>query len=276
MLPFPLSLGAGLSTSKTDQLTPIGRSRQCPEWRGTASERSQPYGSYERVLTRFTVPAVGAPEYRTVRFTLNYDGPLVSRGNASRQATDTAKRSTRSFANSGHMSRCPAHLAFLQAAEPNEISVLLQRGGHVFAPLVCKPLHPLAEIDILMLRPELPGGIVTSGGDIDNRLKTLFDALRVPGVPQEIASDTSPSSANEPHFTLLEDDALIARINVETDRLLAAPDPSQVRLIIRVNIRASRVIYEQSSSALINTFNAYGSTLARSQCGSIRVPASLP
>jgi hypothetical protein len=67
---------------------------------------------------------------------------------------------------------------------------------------------------------------------------------RVPGVPQEIASNTRPSSANEPHFTLLEDDALIARINVETDRLLAAPDPSQVRLIIRVNIRASRVILD--------------------------------
>jgi hypothetical protein len=31
------------------------------------------------------------------------------------------------------------------------------------APLVCKPQHLLAEIDILMLQPELPGGIVTSG-----------------------------------------------------------------------------------------------------------------
>ena len=111
-------------------------------------------------------------------------------------------------------------------------------------PLVCKPLHLLAEIDILMLRPELPGRHRNEWGDIDNRLKTLFDALRVPGVPQEIASNTRPSSANEPHFTLLEDDALIARINVETDRLLAAPDPSQVRLIIRVDIRASRVILD--------------------------------
>ena len=95
-------------------------------------------------------------------------------------------------------------------------------------------------------------------GDIDNRLKTLFDALRVPGVPQEIASNTRPSSANEPHFTLLEDDALIARINVETDRLLAAPDPSQVRLIIRVNIRASRVILAIQFCSH-NTFNACGS-----------------
>ena len=94
-----------------------------------------------------------------------------------------------------------------------------------------------------MLRPELPGGIVTSGGDIDNRLKTLFDALRVPGVPQEIALSTRQSSTREPNFTLLEDDALITRVNIETDRLLAAPDPSQVRLIIRVNVRASQVIY---------------------------------
>src|SRR5215218_4838654 len=79
-------------------------------------------------------------------------------------------------------------------------------------PLVCKPLHLLAEIGILMLRSELPGGHRNEWGDIDSRLKTLFDALRVPGVPQEIASNTRPSSANEPHFILLEDDALITRI----------------------------------------------------------------
>jgi hypothetical protein len=75
-------------------------------------------------------------------------------------------------------------------------------------PLVCKPLHLLAEIGILMLRSELPGGHRNEWGDFDNRLKTLFDALRVPGVPQEIASNTRPSSANEPHFTLLEDERL--------------------------------------------------------------------
>lgn len=185
--------------------------------------------------------AGGTDSVRTVRFTLNYDGPLVSRGNASdkQRIRETLDPQLRELWTHEPLSNSPE---FLQVAEANKMSVLLQRGDHVFAPLVCKPLHLLADIDILMLRPELPGGIVTSGGDIDNRLKTLFDALRVPGVPQEIASNTRPSSANEPHFTLLEDDALIARINVETDRLLAAPDPSHVRLIIRVNIRASRVI----------------------------------
>jgi hypothetical protein len=94
-----------------------------------------------------------------------------------------------------------------------------------------------------MLRPELLGGMVMSGSDIRHRLKTLLDALRMLRAPQEVASNTRLSSANELHCTLLEDNALIARINVETDRLLAMPDPSQVRPIIRLTSGATRVIY---------------------------------
>ena len=45
--------------------------------------------------------------------------------------------------------------------------------------LVSSVHHILAELDILMLRHGEAGSIV-SGGDIDNRLKTLFDALRAP------------------------------------------------------------------------------------------------
>jgi hypothetical protein len=37
-------------------------------------------------------------------------------------------------------------------------------------------------IDILFLHRDAPGRIVRSGGDIDNRIKVLFDALRVPDV----------------------------------------------------------------------------------------------
>jgi len=49
--------------------------------------------------------------------------------------------------------------------------------GHEFVSIVHPDWHFNAELNILMLRPELPGRIVTSGGDIDNRLKTLFDAV---------------------------------------------------------------------------------------------------
>ena len=51
-----------------------------------------------------------------------------------------------------------------------------------------------------------------------------------------------PSSTESPTFTLLEGDKLIARVNVDTDRLLAAPAPDYVRLIIRVALRARQNI----------------------------------
>ena len=50
-------------------------------------------------------------------------------------------------------------------------------GKYVFVPLVTREMDVVAELSIIMLRPEIPGQLVTQGGDIDNRLKTLFDAL---------------------------------------------------------------------------------------------------
>jgi len=52
--------------------------------------------------------------------------------------------------------------------------------GVTFIPIVYEALFLVANLDILFLRPEEPGKIVTQGGDLDNRIKTLFDALRVP------------------------------------------------------------------------------------------------
>jgi hypothetical protein len=37
-----------------------------------------------------------------------------------------------------------------------------------------------AELDIILLRQQAKGGLVGQGGDIDNQLKTLFEALRIP------------------------------------------------------------------------------------------------
>jgi len=62
--------------------------------------------------------------------------------------------------------------------DPNSTSALSINIGFdnfKFAPLVCEKLHLICELDIIMLRPEAPGSVVTQGGDIDNRLKTLFD-----------------------------------------------------------------------------------------------------
>src|SRR5664279_4207090 len=53
--------------------------------------------------------------------------------------------------------------------QQGRISILMPIGAHVFAPLVCTNLRLIAELDILMLRPEVPGRIINNG-DIDNRL----------------------------------------------------------------------------------------------------------
>ena len=114
-------------------------------------------------------------------------------------------------------------------------------GSFQFIPIVTSKLFLLAELDILMLRPEAPGSIITQGGDIDNRLKTLLDALRIPKDLNEIPSSASPNSNENPFLCLLEDDALITRINVTTDRLLVNnSNKSEVNLTIHVKVRTSK------------------------------------
>ena len=91
--------------------------------------------------------------------------------------------------------------------------------GFNFVPLVCQGLHLVAQLHITLLRPERPGSIITSGGDIDNRLKTLLDSLKVPE-HGALPADTQPTSDENPFFCLLEDDNLITDIRVSTAQLL--------------------------------------------------------
>lgn len=113
--------------------------------------------------------------------------------------------------------------------------IISRLNGFRFAPLVSTKLHLIAKLEIIFLRPEAPGNLVTQGGDIDNRLKTLFDSLRMPRVVGELPANDTPQQNEDPFFCLLEDDALITEISVKTDMLL---DPvahkSSTELLIRV------------------------------------------
>jgi hypothetical protein len=98
-------------------------------------------------------------------------------------------------------------------------------------------MNLVAELDILFLRPQRPGSIISSGGDIDNRLKTLLDGLRIP-LPGEIGSTDAPAEGEDPLYCLLEDDVLVTRLAVTTDQLLDSPDrPGEVLLVIHVLIK---------------------------------------
>lgn len=107
--------------------------------------------------------------------------------------------------------------------------------GFKFVPLVTTELNLVCGLDILFLRPDKPGNLWR--GDIDNRVKTLLDALSVPEANDRYC-DRTPAEDEKPFYCLLEDDALITKLSVETDQLLetdGSPDP--VRLVVTVRLR---------------------------------------
>ena len=120
------------------------------------------------------------------------------------------------------------------------LAPLYVRNKYRCVPLVRSDLSLICSLEILFLRPDPPGSILQSG-DIDNRIKTLFDALRLPKGAQEIVGYDSPKDDEDPFFCLLEDDGLITHVSVETDVLLQPTglkfDMNDTRLIITVRIR---------------------------------------
>jgi hypothetical protein len=95
------------------------------------------------------------------------------------------------------------------------------RAGFQLVPLVTRERELRCSLDILLLRPEEDRFIFTSG-DIDGRLKTLFDALRMPDNERETGGAV-PGEDETPLFCLLEDDRLISEVRVNTDQLLLLP-----------------------------------------------------
>jgi hypothetical protein len=114
--------------------------------------------------------------------------------------------------------------------------------GYRFVPLVREEISLLCSLQILFLRRDAPGSIITSAGDIDNRIKTLIDGLRRPRNANELVGNETPGPGENPFFCLLEDDKQVTHLEVETDTLLdpvsgATADQSFARVIITVDIR---------------------------------------
>jgi hypothetical protein len=111
------------------------------------------------------------------------------------------------------------------------------RGNYRFAPLVRKG-QVVCSLDILFLRRDSPGHLIKStGGDIDNRMKTLFDGLRI-AKSGEVGKFKTPDAGEIPFYCLLEDDDDIVELRITTDRLLTPQESLEhrdnVHLIIHV------------------------------------------
>ena len=181
-----------------------------------------------------------------MEFRLFYRGPLRSNGGpAEKQAIRRQFHpQLKKLWSQAPLAGCEVYLE--ENSEHAHLVYLLS--NFKFACLVSERHKTYAELDILFLRPEPAGQIIKSGGDIDNRLKTLFDGLRRPIDANEIRNGEVPQPDGIPFHCLLSDDALITKVSITTDQLL---DPSSDRsqsddivLVIHVRIKSRETTWD--------------------------------
>ncbi len=128
------------------------------------------------------------------------------------------------------------------AGEPSVVEQVANdfaRCGFRFVPVV--DTSGACALDILLLLREEPFRLLNAAGDIDGRVKTLLDGLRMPQQCTEIPDGQRPSADENPFFVLLQDDSVVYELNVTTDRLFTPPEPQgglrDVVAVIRVRIK---------------------------------------
>lgn len=172
-----------------------------------------------------------------MEFILHYRGELKSNGTPE----DKHRIRQRFHPQLKELWEQPPLKHFKELLEPKSetgFSLIREVGAFQFAPLIACNLNFLAELEIMLLRPGTPGNIVQRGGDIDNRLKTLLDALAVPPHSNALPRGIKPADGETPFFCVLEDDALITKLSVHTDRLLEGTiSPSEVELTVLVRTK---------------------------------------
>jgi hypothetical protein len=133
---------------------------------------------------------------------------------------------------------------------PAAYAVNEEISGFEFAPLISSRVDLTAELDILLLRPAAPGAILRDGGDLDNRIKTLVDGLRLPA-KTELPPNWRPEAGQMPFFCLLQDDKLVSAFSVVSDRLLDAPQHEQEAMVI-IHVRVTAVKVTMGNSGLVD------------------------
>jgi hypothetical protein len=132
------------------------------------------------------------------------------------------------------------HARFPQWME--DLCCWLPLGDRTYLPLVRKSLDLTCGLKILFLRQEEVGKLVLQGGDLDGRIKTLLDALKMPKVDDK-------HIPGERLCCLMQEDALVSSLDVDTERLLFPQKAGhegkhEVFLVIEVTLHVLRVTQE--------------------------------
>lgn len=219
----------------------------------------------------FLARNLSAPFRNVMKFHLIYKGPLSSSGNSSKPKAALAIREqlhsqmellwqvhsslvelkysskvpkphsrlsivadTPLLSAEDQHNRMPQHIIdeLVDLCEPIDV------GGHKYIPLIRKSLSLNCSLKILFLRQEDPGALISKAGDIDNRIKTLLDGLKI---PDKDTQDRHPPKL-DPTYCLLESDFLVSDLDIDTDRLLFPETkyPNEVHLVVEVKVNVLR------------------------------------
>jgi hypothetical protein len=178
-----------------------------------------------------------------MRLRLTYRGQLLSGQKSNLAHIHEIRRSFHRQMRACWQLEPLSHQPALLNPTPSETCVIEARKQFVFAPLVSAKLSLTAELNVLFLRAAVPGHLY-AGGDIDNRVKTLLDALRMPTLSEINSANLAPQSDEAPFFCLLQDDALVTSLAVTTDSFLDASDRDECLLVISAELHTTKTTFE--------------------------------
>lgn len=178
-----------------------------------------------------------------MEFCLHYYGKLKSRDNAfgKHQIRQQLHPQMRSVCLSDQFREMFKELDG-KSKKGDGMHMYLDIGEKRFWFLISEEYKTIVDLNITILLPHAVGAIVNNGGDIDNRIKTLFDALRIPSVSSEIPPTDSFDYGEEGMFCLLQDDKLINRVSIVSYQDHEPIDKDSVRCFIEVKTKITQAL----------------------------------
>jgi hypothetical protein len=184
-------------------------------------------------------PPKGSVDF--VKFRLVYDGPLPPEGRG--QASVKQQIRKQIHPQLKHLWEVHPVLKGHSTVKHNQsisdverIATQYERIGYRFVPLVRESSWTACRLSMLILMRDEPHRVFAGDerGDLDNRIKTLIDGLKMPKQLGDLGGET-PAADENPFYCLLEDDKLIYEFDVIADRLLVPHRPGQnVRDVVAV------------------------------------------